>query len=154
MGGGAVDSRGQGFVAEARRSVAAPPEIAFDRLADHASWRAWMPRSFRPVGPPLGRLRVGDRPRVRIAGALVPTPIEVFVVERAREIGWRGGIRPLLYAEHRFLFDAADGGGTVVRSVETWSGALAPVARRLVQPVAERIGREQLDALARAVETK
>jgi len=38
-----------------------------------------------------------------------------------------------------------------VTSLETWSGALAPLIRFFVKPVAERIGGHQLEALARAV---
>jgi hypothetical protein len=139
------------FVAQTSRTVACPPEVAFDRLADHASWRDWMPRSFRPVGRAERTLRVGDRPRVRIAGSLLPAALEVTVVDRPREITWCGGVRPLLWAEHRFLFEADGAGGTRVRSVETWRGALAPLVRRIVQPIAERIGGEQIAGLARAI---
>jgi len=140
------------FVAESRRNVAVSPEALFARLVDHASWRGWMPRSFVPVGSLLGELRVGDAPKVRIAGAPVGTPIRVSVVDRPREIAWCGGVKRLLWAEHRFLFEPDGHGGTNVRSVETWEGALASAARRVVQPMAERIGREQLEALARSVE--
>lgn len=140
------------FVAESLRNVAVSPDVLFDRLADHASWRGWMPPSFVPVGSPLGRLRVGDSPRVRIDGARVGTPIHVSVMERGRELTWCGGVRRVLWGEHRFLFESDGKGGTNVRSVETWHGVLASAARRLVQPLAERIGREQLEALARSVE--
>lgn len=110
-----------------------------------------MPGSFTPVGSPLGRLRVGDSPRIRIAGARVATPIHVSVVDRPREITWCGGVRGVLWAEHRFLFEADGHGGTLVRSLETWEGALAVATRRFVQPIAERVGREQLEALARSI---
>lgn len=140
------------FVAQSRRNVAASPEVLFERLVDHASWRGWMPDSFIPVGSLLGQLRVGDAPKVRIAGARVGTPIHVSVVERPREIAWCGGVKRLLWAEHRFLFEPDGKGGTNLHSLETWEGALASATRRFVQPLAERIGREQLEALARSVE--
>jgi hypothetical protein len=139
------------FVAEASRTLGVPPEVAFDRLADHPSWKEWMPRSFTPLSPARGALRVGDRLRMRIARAPFPAVIEVTVVERAKEIAWRGGVAGVLHAEHRFLFESDGKGGTRVRSVETWRGALAAVLRRFVRPVAERIGAEQLDGLARGV---
>jgi len=139
------------FVAESRLTVAVSPEVLFDRLLDHASWRGWMPSAFTPIGSPLGRLRVGDSPRVRIAGAPVATPIRVTVVDRPRELSWCGGVKRVLWAEHRFLFEADGRGGTHLRSLETWHGALAAAARRIVQPIAERVGREQLEALARSV---
>ena len=140
------------FVAEASCTVAAPVEVAFDRLADHASWRDWMPRSFRPVGPSGGVLRAGDRLRMRVGGAPFATVLEVTVVARAREITWTGGVRALLWAEHRFLFEPDGEGSARVRSVETWHGPLAPLVRPVLQPMAERVARQQLGALARAAE--
>ena len=139
------------FVAEATRTLASLPEVAFDRLVDYASWYAWMPRSFRPVDRARGALRVGDRPRVRLAGALLPTTLAVSVVDRPREISWRGGVRPLLWGEHRFLFEADGAGGTRVRSVETFYGAAAPLVRPILQPFAVRIGGAQLAGLARSL---
>jgi hypothetical protein len=138
------------FVAATECKLGVSPEVAFDRLADHASWGTWMPRTFRPVGPSRGVLREGDKLRVRIAGAPVASPIVVRVVRRPREIMWTGGVPGLLFAEHHFFFDEEDG-GVRVRSVETWSGALSLVVRRLVQPRAASIGGEQLTGLARAV---
>jgi hypothetical protein len=139
------------FVAESRLHVAVSPEVLFDRLLDHASWRGWMPRSFIPLGSPLGHLRVGDAPKVRIDGALIGTPIRVSVIDRPREIAWCGGVKGLLWATHRFLFEPDGQGATNLCSIETWEGALASSTERIVKPVAERIGREQLEALARSV---
>jgi hypothetical protein len=137
------------FVAEASRTFEVAPEVAFDRLADHPSWKEWMPASFVPLSRARGALRVGDRLRMRIARAPLPAIIEVTVVDRAKEITWKGGVPGVLHAEHRFLFEADGDGRTRVRSVETWHGALARILRRFVKPVAERIGAEQLEGLAR-----
>jgi hypothetical protein len=139
------------FLAQAESSVGAPPEVAFDRLANHASWPAWMPASFRPVGPSKDTLRSGDAITVKIAGMPFPARLVVHVSRRPDEISWRGGVKGLLWAEHRFLFEADAKGGTRVRSVETWYGPLASVLRRAIQPRAERIGQEQLAGLARGV---
>jgi hypothetical protein len=136
------------FVAESSIEVKTPAGELFDRLADHASWGGWMPASFKPVGRTLGELRPGDKPRVRIAGAPNATTLHVTVVDRAREITWTGGLRGVLFAEHRFLFEPTPD-GTRVRSVETWSGALAAVVRPLVKPIAEKIAGEQLAGLTR-----
>lgn len=138
------------FVAESSRSIAAPPEAVFDKLADVHSWRAWMPRSFRPLGRARGPLRVGGSARVRIAGA-APAKLVITTLARPREITWCGGIPGLVRAEHRFLFEP-DGTGTLARSVETWSGPLAALTRPALRLLAERIGAQQLEALARAVE--
>lgn len=128
------------------------PEIAFDTLADHASWPDWMPSSFRPVGRSLGTLRVGAEPRVRIAGLPVASPILVTVLDRPREITWTGGSAGV-HAEHRFLFEARDGGVRVTSS-ETWSGALAWALGPLVRRAAARIGRAQLAALGKGARAR
>jgi len=138
------------FVAKGFHLIPVTPEVAFDRLADHASWSDWMPGSFRPAGSPQGALSVGRKVRVRIGGLPTATTIEVSEARRPAEIAWRGGVPGVLFAEHRFLFEA-EGDGTRVTSLETWSGALAPFARLFVQPMAEHIGGQMLQALDRAV---
>lgn len=136
------------FLAKATRTMAANPEVIFDRLADYGSWRAWMPRIFQPIGRAVGPLRVGDRLRVRIGG--LPTVLEVTVVDRAREIAWRGGVGNLLSGYHRFLFEPEGASSTRVRSVELWEGILGPLVRPVVRRAAEWIGAKQLAGLARA----
>lgn len=149
-GRGSGSLRFMPFVAEAERRYESPPEEVFDRLADARAWKGWMPRSFRPTSTPAEPLRAGDRLRVRVAGG-PPTSLEVVVADRPRELTWTGGVRGLLFAEHRFLLEHRDDGGTLIRSVEVWSGALASLTRRIVKPLAERIGRAQLEGLARAL---
>lgn len=99
-------------------------------------------------------LREGDTFKVKIAGMRVASKLTVSAHERPRELSWTGGIPGLLSAEHRFLFDAEgeDGAKTRVRSVETWTGALANVLRGAVEPLATKIGGQQLEALARSLE--
>lgn len=138
------------FFAEASIDVPVPPETAFDALADHAKWPSWMPPTFAPVGPSPGILRAGDRILVKIARSPFASPIRVIRVERANEIAWGGGA-PGISAEHRFLFEPDGKGGTRIRSVEEWSGPLAPILKPIVKRLAERIGAEQLAGLARAV---
>src|SRR4051794_29590407 len=87
------------FVAEAERTIEAPPQRVFDRLADVASWPTWMPRSFalvvRPGTP--SPLRLGDRIKVKVAGAPVASTLRVSKLERPNEIAWRGGVRGLMW---------------------------------------------------------
>jgi len=137
------------FVAEAVRTSDRSPEEVFDRLADARGWSEWMSGAFRPLWTPDAPLRPGDRPRVRI-GLLPPTTLEITVADRPRELTWTGGVRGVLFAEHRFLFEPLPEGGTRVRSLETWSGALATLVRPIVKPVAERMGGAQLERLTRA----
>jgi hypothetical protein len=142
------------FVARASCLLAIPREVAFDRLADHDSWAAWMPASFRPVGKPAGRLSEGVKLRVKISGTPFPVSIRLSIVRRPEEICWCGGIKGVLYAEHRFSFEPREGASVEVRSEEAWSGFLAAMLRSGILPKAERIGRDQLGALAAAVEPK
>ncbi len=149
---GACDGRTMSFVAEAERTIEAPPQRVFDRLVDVASWPTWMPRSFVPVlrkGTP-SPLRLGDRIKVKVAGGPLPTTIRMSKVERPTEVAWRGGVRGLLWAEHRFVLEAVGDRRTRVRSIETWRGALSRVLRGIVLPLAIRVGDEQLAGLDRA----
>jgi hypothetical protein len=139
------------FVAKGSRRISVTPEVAFDRLADYASWAAWMPQSFHPIGSPHGGLSVGRKIRVRVGGLPGATSIKVSELRRPAEIAWQGGARGVLFADHRFVFEADGDKSTQVTSLETWSGALAPFVRMFVQPMAERIGGQMLEALARAV---
>jgi hypothetical protein len=123
------------------------PEVAFDTLADHDSWPAWMPSSFKPVGRPLGILRVGVAPKVRINGLPVATVLHVDVVDRPREITWSGG-NAVLHGRHSFLFEAREGGARVTSS-ETWTGALAWLLKPVLRRGAARVGRAQLEGIAK-----
>jgi hypothetical protein len=138
------------FLAEASITLDVPPEVAFDALRDHPSWRAWMPRGFVPAST-LGRpLEAGDAIRVKVGGAPVASRIEVEIVERPREITWSGGVRGLLHGRHRFLFEPHEG-GTRVRSVETWSGVLAALVKPALRRAASKVGAAQLRGLEKAV---
>lgn len=139
------------FVAKGSRRLPVAPEVAFDRLADFASWPSWMPSSFRPAGKAEGTLRRGQKIYVRIAGIPVASRIEVTEVRRPQELAWSGGVPGLLWANHQFFFESDGPNATNVVSHETWSGALAPLVRRVVQRQAERIGGQQLEALARSL---
>lgn len=141
------------FEARAERRIAVTRERAYDRLADLGSWSAWMPPSFRPAEDMRGRfpLSRGHRVKVRIAGVVLAS-LRVTTSERPRELTWTGGLQGVLAAEHRFVFEPDGEGKTRVLSVETWSGKLSGVFRSMLQPLAERVGREQLEALARSLE--
>lgn len=130
------------YTVQSHLDIAVSPEIAFDTLADHGSWPAWMPRSFAPVGPSLGTLRVGMAPRVRINGLPFATPLFVTVVDRPRAITWSGG-SAALRGEHTFRFEPHEG-GTRVTSVEVWSGWVAWVLSPVLRRGALRVGRAQL----------
>lgn len=139
------------FVVQSDLVIDAPPQRVFDRMADFGSWPAWMPRSFVPVlrdGAP-SPLRLGDKFRVRVGGAPIATMLRVSRLDRPREIAWKGGVPGLFWAEHRFVFEPEGDRRTRVRSIETWHGLVARLAKKLVTATALRIGSEQLDGLAK-----
>ena len=140
------------FLAEAETTTSASPEAVFDRLVDFASWHDWMPKTFRPIGREPAKLAAG----VRIPTKIVRMPgtqwLDVTVCDRAREVTWCGGVPGLVRAEHRFLFEPLDNGGTRIRSVETWKGPLALLLKPVIKRTAERVGKHQIDAIAKAAE--
>jgi hypothetical protein len=138
------------YVVRASRKLNVSARVAFDRLADFDAWSEWMPASFRPVGK-VGRLSEGKFFRVKISGMPVASKCEVSVFKDAEEITWRGGVKSLLLAEHRFLFVRSGDDEVEVQSVEAWHGALARLLKFGIAPAADRIGNQQLDALAAAV---
>jgi hypothetical protein len=137
------------FVAEARRAIEASPEACVEQLRDFPSWRVWMPSAFR-----RRKLEVGDGFRVKIAGVPGVASLRVTEVIAWRAVAWTGGVPGVLHAVHRFRFEPREG-GAMSHSEETWSGALANVGfvEGRVKAMAERIGRDQLDALAEALRT-
>ena len=142
------------FTVEVSLDLEVSPQLAFDTLCDHSAWPAWMPRSFLPVGASVGALTVGGKVQVRIDRLPVASTLHVTVVDRGREIAWRGGLEGVLLGEHSCLFEPA-GAGTRVRSVEKWSGVIAAILKPLLRAGAARVGRAQLaglreGALARA----
>jgi hypothetical protein len=136
------------FIVRVTRKIEVPARLAFERLVDHASWPTWMPDSFRPVGPSVGRLVEGAKFRVKLPSVPRPASCVVTVVRNDQEITWCGGIKRVLWAEHRFLFEPKGESSVLVVSAETWSGLLSGVLRSRVEPNAFKGATAQLDALA------
>jgi hypothetical protein len=132
------------YTVKAHLDIDVTPDVAFDTLADHDSWPAWMPPSFKPVGRSLGTLHVGATVKVRLGG-FVPAALPIVVVDRPHEIRWSGG-NVLLRGDHRFLFEAR-GSGTRVTSSEEWSGPLAWMLKSVIERGAARVGRAQLQGI-------
>ena len=146
------------FVAESSIVVNAASDACFATFVDFPAWHEFMPPSYRPVAGPARALRANDRVRIRIAGLGPVVTIRISHIEPDREIAWHGGVRGVLAAAHRFVFEVQGDRATRVRSEETWTGALSvgPLALA-VKARAEQIGAEQLagfrDYMARASRT-
>jgi hypothetical protein len=138
------------FVVRVSQTVRSPIEAVFERLANHDTWPDWMPRSFRVLGPGLGRLAPGARPRVWIRGVPFPVRVRIYAVEAPQLLAWYGGSVGLR-ADHRFELLSLAEAGTEIISEETWSGPLAGLLRWAVEPNAKRVCGEQVAGLARAV---
>ncbi len=142
-------------IALATQTVRAAPAEAFEKFVDFRNWEQFMPPEFRPVSGPSRVLKPGDRVKMRLdAGAVrLPVPVDVFSMDPPREVVWGGGNK-LLHARHRFVFEDAGDGQTLVKSDEEWTGMLCSVgsvARRLKRQ-AEVVAKAQLSGFARWVE--
>ena len=142
------------FLAEARVDIDAPPEVVFDTLADHPSWKDWMPRSFVVASPATGPHYVGNRFTVRVAGLPFPSSIKIVAFDKPRMLAWAGGARGVLHGHHEFRLSSNGKGGTTVVSSERWSGIVARLVRPVLKAAAERVGREQLDGLTRGCRSR
>ena len=140
------------FDVEASTTISAPRESVFRLLSDFGSWARWMPPSFTPAEWTSGKLTAGQVLKMKIAYLPIAQPIEVYVVDPFKEITWGGGNPKLLSARHRFLFEDAGEGKTLVRSVETWEGGAERFLKPIVSRAAAAIGKAQLAALKRESE--
>lgn len=138
------------FVVEAQLDLPAPPERVFEAMCDHTRWPEWMPPTFAPLGPTVGRLTIGAKFKARVDRMPFPSLCEITHFVRPHELTWSGGIGALLKAEHRFFFDPHEG-GTRVRSSEIWSGPLAAVASPFIKWRAKVVAGHQLAGLAKAL---
>jgi hypothetical protein len=138
------------YVVEAQIEVSASVDQAFETLCDHTRWPQWMPPTFAPLGPTVGRLTIGAKFKVRVDRMPLPSDIVVTRFVRPNEITWCGGLGALMQAEHTFFFEA-NGSGTRVRSSERWSGPLASVLSPFVKWRAKAGAEAQLAALAKAL---
>jgi hypothetical protein len=138
------------FTVSLERSLEVDRHEAFSRFIDFRTWKSWMPASFRPIRGPERALRKGDRLTVSLdigLGIGLPSVVLVSRVDPDREITWRGGVKGLLLGEHSFFFEDKEGGGTILRSYEEFTGLVMsrPAIAARGKKLAERIGAEQAD---------
>lgn len=136
--------------------IDAPPDRVWDVLADFASYAEWNPFIVRADGTaePGNRLHLRMQP-VR-GRAVTVTPL-VVEADRARRLRWRGrlGARWIFDAEHEFVLQALDGGGTRLRQHEEIRGVLVPFLARSLErgtlPAFEAMNRALKDRAEEAV---
>jgi uncharacterized protein YndB with AHSA1/START domain len=135
-------------IASSKIQVAAPPEVVWDVLADFGRWPQWNPevKSLTIDGP----VAEGTRFKWR-TGPLTITSI-LREVRRPASVGWTGkafGID----AVHVWRFEHHDG-GALVRTEESWAGALPRILRGPMRKTLQRSLDEGMPALKAEAERR
>jgi uncharacterized protein YndB with AHSA1/START domain len=135
-------------VARAEVEVAATPEVVWDVLADVAAWPSWNPdvRSALLEGP----LAAGTRFRWKAGPGTITSTLQQ--VEQPHLIAWTGKTLGIS-AVHVYRL-RGQGDTTVVRSEESWDGALVRLVRRRMSRSLQRAIESGLEHLKREAERR
>jgi hypothetical protein len=121
------------------RTMAAPPEAAWDVLTDLDAWPRWGPTVLRAELTDPGPLRLGSRGRVWTPLG-VPLPFEITEFDVGHEWAWKVAVTPAT----RHTVEQWDGGCRVAFGVPIW----APIYLTVCALALRRI-----EDLARGVKT-
>ena len=129
-------------ISSSEREIAAPPEVVWDVLADFDRWPDWNPdvKSLELDGP----VAVGSAFRWKTGPSRITSTLEA--VERPSELGWTGktfGAR----AVHVWSVEP-HGGGTMVRTSESFEGFLPRLMRKRMQAMLNETLEDSLKHLA------
>jgi len=118
--------------AEGELQIAAPPEAVWAILADLPTWPTWNRdvRSMSVEGP----IEPGTNFRWKSGSASLRSTLQA--VDAPRELGWTG-VTMGIHAVHVFWFEPR-GGGTLVRSAESFRGLLPSVLKGYSRKVLRR----------------
>jgi hypothetical protein len=111
--------------------IAAEPERVWQVLTELTGYEQWNPFIVRAEGTvePGSRLTLRMQPVEGKATTQRPTVLEARRAERLRWLG-RVGVPGLFDADHTFLLEPRDGGGTTLRQNEEFRGVLVPFLSR------------------------
>jgi uncharacterized protein YndB with AHSA1/START domain len=118
--------------AEGRIQIAAPPETVWAVMADLSAWPTWNSDVKTMVFD--GRLEPGSVFRWKSGSASLVSTLQM--VEAPREIGWTGETMGI-DAVHVFRFEPM-GGGTLVRSGESFRGLIPSVLKKYSRNILQR----------------
>ena len=111
-------------VARSEAEIAADPETVWEVLTDLERWPSWNPDvSSVTVEGGLGE---GTVFRWKAGRSTITSTIRE--VDRPRRIGWTGTTTGI-DAVHVWRLEPRDGGGTLVRTEESWQGLLVRLLR-------------------------
>ena len=133
---------------EATVVIDAPPPVVWDVLVRGEDYAQWNPFITRASGP----LTAGARPLLRMqppgkrAMTFRPRIVEASPGTRLRWIG-KLGLPGLCDAEHEFLLDPTENGGTRLVQRERFRGILVPLLAGMLEPT--RQGFEAMNAALR-----
>jgi len=115
-------------------TVPRPPERVWAVFQDLPGWPKWNPATPSATWLTEGQWRRGARMQLtlRLKGRRMTVRSEVVTIEPNRRVTWVGR-RLGVVERHSFTFEA-DGDGTRVTTVETFSGPLLFLVRLLMSP--------------------
>jgi hypothetical protein len=134
---------------ESQVDLPAIPSAVWEQLVDTAAMGSWNPF----ITSMSGVLAVGERIQVRIApvgGRPMTFKPRVTVLEPGQRLEWLGtmGIPGLFDGRHSFTLTPSGSGGTRLVQAEDFSGALVPLAGKLLSKT--EAGFEAMNAALRA----
>lgn len=103
------------------------PDAVWAVLSDLSSYPEWNPMARRAEGT----FELGRTLKLSLAGAPLPVPAKIRVLEPGRLLVWGGGLMPLLDVEHTFKLEPDGEGGTRFVHYEEFRGLLGPLFPRL-----------------------
>lgn len=135
-------------------AIDASAQAVWAVLADLPSWSRWNPG----VAGVQGELALGSELRLTLSlgGRAVPLPVRVSELVPGGALAWRGGVRRVGWAEHRFAVEPLGPDRCRFDHSETFGGLLPRLAwpgiRRVLGPRYEATNRALAAEVARQAE--
>jgi uncharacterized membrane protein len=128
--------------------IDAPPDVAFDMIADIARWPEWNRdvKSVELAGP----VRQGTTFVCKAGPGKIKSRLEE--VERPNVIGWTGSTMGI-NAVHVWRFEAREG-GCLAKTEESWEGFMPSLAKGPVQRTLDKTTQASLQLLKTEAERR
>lgn len=103
--------------------IDASPQQVWKAITDFDSYPQW-----NPMTPAMkGEVAVGAKLKgmLELGPLKVPFFPKLLTIDEPHELRWKGGVPGAFVADHRFIIEAAPGGGSILRHHEEFTGAFA-----------------------------